>query len=122
MIISGIHHVQIGIPKGKEHEAEAFYCGILGLKPIQKPDNLLGRGGLWLQAGDREVHLGIEDGVDRSKTRAHIAYEVEDVTALKEMLKTHGMEPVDSIPIPGYERFETRDPFGNRLEFIQRKQ
>jgi hypothetical protein len=23
------------------------------------------------------------------------------------------------VPIPGYERFEFRDPFGNRVEFIQ---
>ena len=26
---------------------------------------------------------------------------------------------LESIPIPGHDRFECRDPFGNRLEFIQ---
>jgi len=27
---------------------------------------------------------------------------------------------LDGIPIPGYQRFEFRDPFGNGIEFIQR--
>jgi len=35
------------------------------------------------------------------------------------LLKEHGIEILDSVPIPGYERFEFRDPFGNRVECIK---
>jgi len=28
---------------------------------------------------------------------------------------------LDSAPIEGLDRFEARDPFGNRIEFIQRR-
>jgi hypothetical protein len=30
-----------------------------------------------------------------------------------------GAQILESVPIPGYRRFEFRDPFGNRVEFIQ---
>jgi hypothetical protein len=30
-----------------------------------------------------------------------------------------GIAILDGIPIRGYDRFEIRDPFGNRVEFIQ---
>src|SRR5690606_2048124 len=119
MTIKGIHHVQICIPKGKEKEAKNFYCDILGLQEIEKPESLQGRGGFWLEVGDRSVHVGTEDGVDRSKTKAHIAYEVGDIHAVKDILTSNNIEIIDSVPIPGFDRFEIRDPFGNRVEFIQ---
>ncbi len=65
MGIVGLHHAQVCIPRGAEDEARRFYCGVLGLPEVAKPDALAGRGGLWLAAGDRQVHLGTEDGVDR---------------------------------------------------------
>lgn len=52
-MILGIHHAQITIPKGKEREARDFYCGVLGLKEIPKPESLQGRGGFWLRVGDK---------------------------------------------------------------------
>ncbi|MCC3374029.1 VOC family protein [Cohnella sp. REN36] len=118
-MIRGIHHVQITIPKGGEAEARAFYCGVLGLPEVEKPTSLQGRGGLWVRVGDRDVHIGTEDGVDRTATKAHIAYEVESVPAVAALLRRHGIEPIASVPIPGYDRFEFRDPFGNRAECIQ---
>ncbi|MBZ0288952.1 MAG: VOC family protein [Anaerolineae bacterium] len=120
-MITGIHHVQITVPKGMDAEAKAraFYCGVLGLPEIEKPDSLKGRGGFWLQVGDRQVHVGTEDGFDRLTTKGHIAYQVDDVAAWRERLSQNGIEPDNSIPIPGYDRFEFRDPFGNRVEMIQ---
>jgi catechol 2,3-dioxygenase-like lactoylglutathione lyase family enzyme len=120
-MITGIHHVQITVPKGMDAEAKAraFYCGVLGLPEIEKPDSLKGRGGFWLQVGDRQVHVGTEDGFDRRTTKSHIAYQVDDVAAWRVRLSANGIEPDNSIPIPGYDRFEFRDPFGNRVEMIQ---
>ncbi len=78
-MILAIHHAQISIPKGAEDEARRFYCGVLGLPEIPKPDELAGRGGFWLQIGDRQLHVGAEDGVDRRMTKAHVAYRVDDL-------------------------------------------
>ena len=119
-MILGIHHVQITVPKGAEPQAKAFYCDVLGLPEVEKPASLKGRGGFWIKVGDRDVHIGTEDGVDRTKSKAHVAYEVTDVATWRSKLRSVGIEPLDSIPLEGYERFESRDPFGNRIEFIQR--
>jgi len=118
-MIIGIHHVQITILPTDEAAAQAFYIDLLGLAEIEKPDSLKGRGGFWVQVGDRQLHVGVEDGVDRRRTKAHIAYQVDDLNAWRERLTAAGIAPLESVPIPGFDRFECRDPFGNRLEFIQ---
>lgn len=117
-MIQEINHVQITIPRGAEAAARTFYCEVLGLVEIEKPESLRGRGGFWVQVGGRQLHIGTEDGVDRHKTKAHIAYQVDDVGAWRERLKAAGIAVEESIPIPGYDRFEFRDPFGNRVEMI----
>ncbi len=115
-----LHHAQITIPPGAEDEARAFYCGLLGLVEIAKPVSLAGRGGIWLQLGTLQLHIGTEDGVDRAATKAHLAYAVTDLAAWRARLEDAGIAMLESIPIPGYDRFEARDPFGNRIEFIER--
>ncbi len=44
MILS-LHHVQITIPKDTEVAARTFYCDLLGLPEIEKPESLKNRGG-----------------------------------------------------------------------------
>ena len=119
MTITGFNHVSITIPKGKEDEGRAFYCGVLGLPEIPKPESLQGRGGFWVKVGDRQLHVSVEDGVDRTTTKAHVAYEVDALERWKQRLAEHKITISDSVPIPGYVRFEIRDPFGNRVELIQ---
>ena len=118
-MIIGLHHAQITIPKGTEEEGKQFYCDVLGLKEIDKPDSLKGRGGFWLKVGDRGVHVGTEDGFDRQTTKAHLAYLVNDISNWKNVLEQKGIQPIEGVPIPGFDRFEFRDPFGNRVEMIQ---
>lgn len=118
-MITRFHHAQITIPRGKEEAARKFYCGILQLKEISKPESLLGRGGFWVLVGDQQLHIGTEDGVNRLRSKAHLAYEVKDLKAIERILLENGIEILDSIPIPGYKRFEFRDPFGNRVECIE---
>jgi catechol 2,3-dioxygenase-like lactoylglutathione lyase family enzyme len=118
-MILGIHHVQITIDPAEEAAAQAFYCDLLGLPEIEKPALLRGRGGFWVRVGDRQLHVGVEEGVDRRRTKAHVAYQVDDVAAWRERLAAAGIVALESVPIPGFDRFECRDPFGNRLEFIQ---
>lgn len=119
MRIEGLHHAQITIPKGAEDEGRRFYCGVLGLAEIEKPEALAGRGGFWLEAGDRQVHVGTEDGIERNRTKSHLAYKVDDAAAWRRNLEENGVTILDSVPISGFVRFEFRDPFGNRVEIIQ---
>ena len=126
--VVGVHHVQITVPRGAEDAARRFYCDVLGMREVPKPAALAGRGGLWLAADGEEgagkpngplVHVGAEDGVDRAATKAHVAYEVRHLAAWRRRLERHGLRPLDSVPIPGFDRFEFRDPFGNRVELIE---
>lgn len=120
MTIMGIDHVQITVPHGTETEGRAFYVTLLGLPEIPKPASLHGRGGFWVQLGAQELHVGVEESVDRRRTKAHVALAVTDLEIWRKRLESAGISIEESIPFPGADRFETRDPFGNRLEFIQR--
>jgi catechol 2,3-dioxygenase-like lactoylglutathione lyase family enzyme/ribosomal protein S18 acetylase RimI-like enzyme len=119
-VVSSIHHAQITIPKGEEEAARHFYCQILGLLEIDKPDSLRDQGGFWLMVGNRNVHVGTEVGVDRYSTRAHLAYTVSNLTFWRNRIEAVGTVIEQSIPLPGYNRFQFRDPFGNRIEFLER--
>ena len=119
MTILGLHHAQITIPLGSEDAARRFYCGVLGLAELPVPEALTSRVAFWIQVGRVSVHVGREDGVDRRTTKGHLAYEVADLAAWRERLISAGVAVLESIPIPGYARFEFRDPFGNRVEMIQ---
>jgi catechol 2,3-dioxygenase-like lactoylglutathione lyase family enzyme len=117
-MITAIDHVQITVPANAVAQARAFYCGLLGLREVEKPAALRGRGGFWLQVGDRQVHVGTEEGVARHTTKAHVAYAVTEVAGWRARLAAAGVEVLDGTPIPGRDRLEFRDPFGNRVELI----
>ncbi len=119
MTIRRMHHVQVTVPSDAESAARKFYCQILGLEEFDTPDSLKSRGGFWLLLGDQELHVSLEDGFDRTTTKAHVAYQVESLEAWRQKLTQAGIKIGESVPIPGYRRFECRDPFGNRMEFIE---
>lgn len=120
LLILKVQHAQITIPKGAEAEARDFYCGVLGLNEIPKPEILQTRGGFWLEIGAFQVHIGTEDKTERMNSKAHIAYEVEDLELWREKLSENNVTIIEGIPIPHYKRFEFRDPFGNRVEFLEK--
>ncbi len=120
MLLIKVHHAQITIPREAETEAREFYRDFLGLREIPKPDSLQARGGFWLELNDFQIHVGTEDDFDRTKTKAHLAYSVEDLDDWREKLENRGVKITEGIPIPNYRRFEFRDPFGNRVEFLER--
>lgn len=117
-MIERIHHVQITVPSSLEAEVRAFYIDLLGLPEIPKLDALKARGGFWLGIAGQELHVSLEDGVERGRTKAHLAYQVSDLESWRVKLEAAGCVILESVPIPGCERFETRDSFGNRLEMI----
>jgi catechol 2,3-dioxygenase-like lactoylglutathione lyase family enzyme len=120
-VLRRIHHAQILIPAGREAEARQFYCALLGLVEVDKPASLRARGGFWLAVGDaQQLHVGIEaDFADRSRSREHVAYEVDDLDAASARLAAAGIPVKIGGEVPGYRRCELRDPFGNRVELMQ---
>ena len=115
-----LHHADIIIPRGSEDLAREFYCNFLGFQEIEKPQSLKKNGGVWLLAGEIQIHLSIQEGYDPSKTKAHLAYEVTDLNLLKIELENRQIKWNENTPIPGFIRGDIRDPFGNRIEFLQR--
>ena len=77
-------------------------------------------GGFWLQSGNIQIHVGIEGGVDRLTTRAHVAYEVKEIDGWRAKLEAARVEFQQNQPIPGYKRLSFRDPFGNLVELIEK--
>jgi catechol 2,3-dioxygenase-like lactoylglutathione lyase family enzyme len=114
-----IDHVQIAIPPGGEDEGRRFFGDLLGLKEIAKPDALAGRGGCWFDLGASQIHLGVDPGF-RPATRAHVALRVAAFAELRSRLGEAGFEIVEGEPLDGCARFFTLDPFGNRIEFMER--
>lgn len=118
-IVRALHHVQLAMPAGGEAEAEAFYEGLLGISRVDKPAHLEARGGCWFENEDVKIHLGVE-GEFRPARKAHPALIVNDLAALRTVLEEAEIEVVVDQPLPGFNRFYASDPFGNRLEFLQR--
>lgn len=113
-----LDHIQICIPTGKENEARKFYTDIIGLKEIPKPAALIANGGLWYQLADIQFHIGTENEVNKSKR--HPAFEVSNLDEAREHLARHRVTLKDEIQIPGQNRFSFIDPFGNRIELLQK--
>ncbi len=119
MTITRLHHAQITVPPEGEAVARWFYCAPLGLSESARPTALDGRGGFWPRLGDQQLHIGVEHGIARDATKAHLAYAVDDLAVWRERLAAAWTVALASVPLPGYDRFECREPFGNRLEFSQ---
>ena len=114
----GIDHVQLAAPPGSETAARKFYVEILGMTELAKPTALQSRGGIWLQCGMHQLHIGVQ--VDFTPaTKAHSAVRVLDMSALRSRLQNHKIEVIEDEAFAGRERFYVHDPFGNRLEFLE---
>ena len=116
--IKRLDHVQICVPLGEEERAREFYGQLLGLEEIEKPDALKPNGGLWFQVADIQLHIGVEDV--QGKSKRHPAFEVEELAQIREYLQENQVKIKDEIPIPGLNRLSFFDPFGNRIELMER--
>lgn len=116
----GIDHVQLAAPEGCETEARHFFGKLLGWNEIQKPENLLKRGGVWFQCGVHQVHIGVQLPFIAA-TKAHPAFHVKEIEALRNHFIQNHLIVIDDDhrDTEGITRFFTNDPFGNRLEFIE---
>jgi catechol 2,3-dioxygenase-like lactoylglutathione lyase family enzyme len=118
--ILGIHHAQITVPETSIPAAKQFYCGVLGLPQVERPHEFGDAPVFWVRVGNRNLHINVDEIIDRSLSRAHLAYEVADIRAWESYLTKHGIAVEHPTPFAGHARFQIRDPFGNMVEFIQR--
>ncbi len=117
MTILGLHHAAISIPAEAEAAARYFYLEILALPEIPKPEVLRPNGGFWCQLGTQQLHISLGKTPERSE-KAHLAYVVDDLNHWRQRLTAAGLQIQASPQLPGIARFECRDPFGNRMEFL----
>lgn len=111
-------HVQILIPAGRLDEALAFYVEVLGFERIPKPAELP-QDGAWLKQGQAHLHLSEAENFTPA-SRAHPAFRVDNFQALMRLAGQKGLKSrMDSGPA-GFQRGSIFDPFGNRIELIQK--
>jgi catechol 2,3-dioxygenase-like lactoylglutathione lyase family enzyme len=113
-----LNHVQVCIPPGAETAAREFYGGVLGLNEIEKPDVLKENGGMWFEIADIQLHIGIEEIQPASKR--HPAFEVEDLESVRTHLSNNNVKLKAEPSIPGANRLSFFDPFGNRIELLEK--
>lgn len=119
MVITAIEHVQLAMPPGEEEQATEFYEGLLGLARVTKPPALAVRGGCWFENGLVKIHLGVEPDF-RPARKAHPALLVSDLGELLASFEAAGITVGSGEPLEGYERAYVDDPFGNRIELMER--
>jgi glyoxylase I family protein len=117
--ISSLHHVSL-IVSDTDKSLE-FYCGILGLERVERPD--LGFPGAWLQVGDQQIHLLELPNPDSTDNRPrhggrdrHTAFSVQDLDLLRQRLHEAGIDY--SMSKSGRNALFCRDPDGNTIELI----
>lgn len=113
-----IDHIQISIPAGKLADALRFYVDALGFTRIPKPAEL-SQDGAWLVQGKVSLHLG-EEKEFATDGRAHPAFQVGNIDALMHACKGAGYRVRWDEGPTGYKRGSVFDPFGNRVELMQR--
>ncbi|MBC3787546.1 VOC family protein [Spirosoma utsteinense] len=109
-----LDHILMSIPEGQTAEARAFYSQVLGLSEIA---GYHPGGAIWFQIADIQLHLREEAGGNLSAR--HPAFEVADLDQARQRLTELGVAITFSSDIDGRQRFFIRDPFGNRIEFLQ---
>ena len=113
-----LDHVQLAMPAGGEDKARGFYSLLLGLREIEKPENLKARGGCWFTNGAVNVHIGVDPEFHAAK-KAHPAFRVTALEQLAAHLHSAGHPVTWDRSLPHLRRLFTADPFGNRIELIE---
>jgi RimJ/RimL family protein N-acetyltransferase len=108
-----LDHVQLAMPAGREAEARVFYQGLLGLPERPKPEDKAARGGVWFESHDVKVHLGVDPDFHPAR-KAHPALVLDDLAAALARLRAARAEVREGDGV------YVSDPFGNRIELIQR--
>ena len=121
MLVKRTHHASLSVVDLER--SRVFYEGVLGLPAIERPD--FGVPGAWYQAGDIQLHLiQVPEGVDvgspppgTNPLAHHVAFEIDDYEATLRVLRTKGVEAVETGARVG--QIFVSDPDGNVIELIR---
>jgi len=119
MPILNIDHVQVAIPVASEDRARAFYSGILGFTEVAKPAEMAERKSIWFVVDGVSLHLGLEPDFYPAR-RAHPAFVVDGLDAILAACARAGLTAKPDTSFNGFRRVHVFDPFGNRLELMER--
>lgn len=118
-MITQLHHASLII--SDLEKSRAFYQDVLGFEPDERPE--LGFDGLWLKAGEQQIHLLLLDNPDPVEGRPahggrdrHIALAVDNFEQFVHQLEQANVTYTRSRS--GRQALFCRDPDGNALEFI----
>ena len=118
--IVSLHHASFIV--ANTEKSLVFYCEILGLQQIERPD--LGFPGAWLQLGAQQLHLLELDNPDPTTGRPvhggrdrHVALCALALAPVQEALNKAGV--VYTMSISGRRALFCRDPDGNAVEIIE---
>ena len=121
MKVLAIDHINLAIPSGEEEKGRVFYTNLLGFTEMPKPHQLAKRGGAWFKSGVVQLHLGSDDDFHPAH-KAHPAFIVDNLDAMLEKIQLAGYETDSSQPpLDGYKRAHIFDPFGNRIELMEKE-
>ena len=119
-MVIGVHHTSLPV-NGLERSMK-FYCGVLGLGVLPRPD--MGVPGVWLDLGNAQLHLiDHPESVDvevvefANPRGRHEAFEVADLAAMKAHLEANNITVNDAGS--RLSQFWVQDPDGHVIEFIQ---
>ena len=118
MTVLGFDHVSLSGPLGRESEVVPFYSEVMGFTEVEVPEALAGRGIHWFSLGPSTLHVIPEAEVAPSVR--HPAILVGDLAPLRVRLEAAEIEIKSEPQLPGCDRFSFVDPFGNRVEVLQR--
>jgi catechol 2,3-dioxygenase-like lactoylglutathione lyase family enzyme len=113
--ISQLDHVSVLVTDLSQ--ARRFYRDILGLKEIGKPRTFDFKV-LWFEFGNQQLHL-LQKPLPDTRSPRHFALRVADAQSARTHFHEHGIETLETTPIPKCDRFFVFDPDGNRIEIIQ---
>jgi len=119
--ILNIHHSSVIVTDTQA--SLKFYCGILGLKQLDRPN--FPYDGAWLDLGLQQVHLLELPNPDPTTGRPehggkdrHIAFHVLNLDLVKQSLEKGGVSY--TVSVSGRKALFCRDIDGNALEFIEK--
>jgi len=123
MLAEAVHHVSLCV---QDLDASlAFYCDLLGLKKIERPE--FGIPGAWLETGNAQVHLIVApEEVDTgrppeklSPLANHTSFAITDYQKTVDFFESKGLEVVQTSPKIG--QLWITDPSGHIIEFTERR-
>ena len=119
MKLVALDHVQIAIPPLSEDRARGFYVGVLGFTEVELPAALEGRKSIWFASGPINLHVGVETDFVPAK-KAHPAFVVEGLDEITANCLKANLQTRPDVPLNGFRRVHIFDPFGNRIELMEK--